>query len=119
MQFDVVPLIDALVQDITRDIPAARIARRFHLTIAEMLAAGCNEVSKRTGLKQVALSGGVFQNQLLLEQLMARLQAMELQVYINRCVPPNDGGLSLGQLAVAAAQLRLCKYPAYSMQGRD
>jgi len=107
MQLDVAPLIDAVVKDILQAVPAASIAKRFHLTVAEMLTAACCEVRKQVGLNRVALSGGVFQNQLLLEQLVTCLEAMEFQVYINRCVPPNDGGLSLGQLAVAAAQLRV------------
>jgi hydrogenase maturation protein HypF len=57
-------------------------------------------------LKSVALSGGVFQNRLLLEQLLTLLENMAFSVYINRRVPPNDGGLCLGQIAIAAAQLR-------------
>lgn len=76
------------------------------MTIAEMLAAACFEVQQQTGLKTVALSGGVFQNRLLLEQLVSRLEEMAFQVYTNRRVPPNDGGISLGQAAVAAARLQ-------------
>jgi hydrogenase maturation protein HypF len=57
-------------------------------------------------LDRVALSGGVFQNRLLLEQLVVRLEELSFQVYLNRRVPPNDGGLSLGQAAVAAARIR-------------
>ncbi|HTK10979.1 MAG TPA: carbamoyltransferase HypF [Ktedonobacteraceae bacterium] len=106
MQLDVTPLIDAIVQDLLHTVPAASIAGRFHMTIAEMLAAACDEVRKQTGLNSVALSGGVFQNRLLLELLIARLETLKFQVSINRRVPPNDGGLSLGQLAVAAARLR-------------
>ena len=71
-----------------------------------MLATACSEVRNLTGLQTVALSGGVFQNRLLLEQLMARLDEMAFRVYINQRVPPNDGGLSLGQAAVAAARLQ-------------
>lgn len=115
MQFDMAPLIVEIVQDIVQGVSAARIARRFHLAVAEMLVVGCSEVSRRTGLRQVALSGGVFQNQLLLEQLVERLQAMAFQVYINRRVPPNDGGISLGQLAIAAA--RLHEDSAHSTEG--
>jgi hydrogenase maturation protein HypF len=103
---NVAPLITAIVEDILRGKPAARIARRFHLSIAEMLAEACVEVSKQTGLNIVALSGGVFQNRLLLEQLMKNLKERAFQVYINRRVPPNDGGISLGQLVVVAARLR-------------
>ena len=79
---------------------------RFHNTIAELLATACLKARNSTGLDMVALSGGVFQNRVLLEQLIRRLEAMAFRVYINRRVPPNDGGLSLGQLAVASARLQ-------------
>ena len=74
--------------------------------MAELLARVCLKVREQIGLNVVALSGGVFQNRLLLEQLLQRLEEMAFQVYINRRVPPNDGGLSLGQIAVAAARLQ-------------
>ena len=60
---------------------------------------------QETNLNTVALSGGVFQNRRLTEQLVGRLGEMNFQVYLNRQVPPNDGGLSLGQAVVAAARL--------------
>jgi hydrogenase maturation protein HypF len=104
---DVNPLIRAIVEDLRRDVPRPLIAGRFHRTIAELLAAACVRVRDQTGLRQVALSGGVFQNRLLLEQLVARLEELGFQVYLNRRVPANDGGLSLGQLAVAAARLEI------------
>ena len=71
-----------------------------------MLATTCSGVRARTGLNIVALSGGVFQNRLLLEQFVTRLEKMAFKVYINQRVPPNDGGISLGQIAVAAARLQ-------------
>ena len=103
---DVAPMIDAIVSDIQRGVPASHIAARFHRSIAELLAVASAGAHERTGLNSVALSGGVFQNRLLLETLVARLEKMDFQVYINRRVPPNDGGISLGQLAVAAAWLQ-------------
>ena len=102
---DVAPLIRAIVEDLRRDLPVPQIAGRFHRTVAELLAAACRHVRAQTGLQEVALSGGVFQNRLLLEHLVARLEELDFQVYVNRRVPPNDGGLSFGQLAVAAARL--------------
>ena len=102
---DVAPAIDAIVREIEQGIALARIAKSFHLTIAEMLAQACLEVRQQTGLTTVALSGGVFQNQLLLEQLVTWLKSMAFHVYTNQKVPPNDGGLSLGQAAIAAARL--------------
>lgn len=99
------PLIWSLVADMRRNVPLPQMAGRFHATLAAMLAAACLLAREQTGLNVVALSGGVFQNRLLLEQLVTRLEQHEFQVYLNRRVPPNDGGLSLGQAAVAAARL--------------
>ena len=106
MTLQVVPVIHAIVSDIQQEVPLHLIALRFHRSIAELLALACCEAREQSGLNVVALSGGVFQNQLVLEQLMARLEEMAFWVYVNRRVPPNDGGISLGQLAVAAARLR-------------
>jgi hydrogenase maturation protein HypF len=103
---DVLPIIRSIIQDIEASIPAAQIARRFHMTIAEMLADACYSARQRSGVQTVALSGGVFQNRLLLERLVKRLYTMAMQVYINHRVPPNDGGISLGQAVVAAACLQ-------------
>ena len=86
-------------------MPLPRIAGRFHRTVAELLALACARAREMTGVEVVALSGGSFQNRLLLERLVARLSELKFQVYLNRRVPPNDGGLSFGQLAVAAARL--------------
>ena len=105
-KLDVTSMIRAIIDDIQQNLPVHEIAMRFHCTIAELLATACLKAREQTGLNIVALSGGVFQNRLLLEQLMLCLDAMSFQVYINRRVPPNDGGLSLGQLAVAAARLQ-------------
>ncbi len=103
---DVLPMMRAIVSDIQQGVPTDYIAGRFHRSMAELLAAACCEAREQTGLNIVALSGGVFQNQLLLERLLALLEELAFQVYINRRVPPNDGGLSLGQLAIAAARLQ-------------
>ncbi len=102
---EVAPMIHAIVEDMQQGIAVARIAKRFHTTMAEMLALGCLEARERTSLNTVALSGGVFQNQILLERLVALLESMAFHVYINHKVPPNDGGLSLGQAAIGAARL--------------
>jgi hydrogenase maturation protein HypF len=103
---DVSLMIRAMVSDIEQGVAVPIIANRFHRSIAGLLAKACDEIRKQTGLNIVVLSGGVFQNRLLLEQLMAHLQNMDFAVYTNRRVPPNDGGLCLGQIAIAAAQLR-------------
>lgn len=106
MILDVTPLIRAIVSDIQQRVPLPQIAARFHHALAELLAQTCLGIREQSGLNEVALSGGVFQNRLLLEQLHKRLEQMAFRVYLNRRVPPNDGGLSLGQLAVAGKTLR-------------
>ncbi|HEX6554723.1 MAG TPA: carbamoyltransferase HypF, partial [Ktedonobacteraceae bacterium] len=103
---DVAPMFRGIVSDIQQGVPASEIAGRFHHSIAELLATVCFGTREQTGLNIIALSGGVFQNRLLLEQLVKRLEGMSFQVYVNRRVPPNDGGISLGQIAVAAAHLQ-------------
>ncbi|RAQ96413.1 carbamoyltransferase HypF [Thermogemmatispora tikiterensis] len=105
LQIDVSPLLSALVEDLQRGGEVARLARRFHRSLVAIFVDLCQRIREVCGLSQVALSGGVFQNRLLLESLVAELEASGFAVYLNRRVPPNDGGLSLGQLAVAAARL--------------
>jgi hydrogenase maturation protein HypF len=103
---DTRPLIRAVADDVGRGIAAALVARRFHSTAVEMIAAVCDRLRRATGLADVVLSGGVFLNALLTGEVSARLGADGFRVYRQRLVPPNDGGLSLGQLAIAAAQTR-------------
>ena len=103
---DVLPMMRAIVRNVTEKQAVPLIAWRFHMAIAEMLAEACLVVRQQTGLTTVALSGGVFQNRLLLELVTTRLEEQGFQVYTNRLVPPNDGGISLGQAAIAAARLQ-------------
>ncbi len=100
---DVRPIIQGIVEDVQRSIAIATIAGSFHLTIAQLLTVACVQARQQTSINTVALSGGVFQNRLLLERLIILLEQQAFQVYTNRRVPPNDGGISLGQLAIAAA----------------
>jgi hydrogenase maturation protein HypF len=71
-----------------------------------MIVAACQRLRDTTGLAMVALSGGVFQNLLLLERTVAWLEELGFRVLVHSRVPPNDGGISLGQAAVAAARDR-------------
>ena len=103
VQIDVAPMLRAIVNDIQQGQPVAQIARKFHCSIAALLTEVCIQTRTHTGLNTVALSGGVFQNRLLVEQLLARLERNAFRVYLNRRVPPNDAGLSFGQAAIAAA----------------
>ncbi len=100
---DTRPLIRGIAGDAARGLGAARIARRFHDTLVEMIVAVCGEIRRQSGLERVVLSGGVFMNALLTLQSSARLSSAGFRVYRHETVPPNDGGLSLGQVAIAAA----------------
>jgi hydrogenase maturation protein HypF len=100
-------LIRAVAEDVRRGVAAPIVAARFHHGVADAIARTCAILRSRTGLGVVALSGGVFQNLLLLERTVSRLEADGFRVLVHGRVPPNDGGISLGQAAVAAARDRL------------
>jgi hydrogenase maturation protein HypF len=95
-------LLHALVEDRTGGVPAPLIAARFHHGVAALIEAGCLLLRDQHGLGTVALSGGVFQNTLLLNAAVARLEARGFRVLLHSRVPCNDGGISLGQAMVAA-----------------
>jgi hydrogenase maturation protein HypF len=95
-------LLAAVVEDARRGESAAHIGARFHRTVAAFTADLCRRARAETGVNAVALSGGVWQNQLLLNLVQRCLRAEGFAVYTHRQTPPNDGGLALGQLAVAA-----------------
>jgi hydrogenase maturation protein HypF len=90
-------LFEGLLGDIERGIPTPDIAVRFHVTIAQMIATVCARIRASTGLMTVALSGGVFQNRLLLRLTLPLLKNTGFDILLHRHVPCNDGGVSLGQ----------------------
>ena len=102
---DTRPLVRAVAADVAAGASAARISRRFHTTLVDLVADVCGRIRAATGVGTVVLSGGVFLNALLTSEVCVRLGAAGFQAYRHRLVPPNDGGLSLGQVAVAAARL--------------
>jgi hydrogenase maturation protein HypF len=97
-------LVHAAVGDLERGTPGGIVAARFHNGMAAVVEAGCSLLRERHGLDTVALSGGVFQNVLLLERAVGRLEARGFRVLTHSRVPCNDGGISLGQAVVAAAR---------------
>ena len=97
------PFIEAMLADLRRGVSSAIMAARFHNALVEVALA----VAQAVGEKQIALSGGCFQNRLLTERLARRLREGGFKVLLHRQVPPNDGGISLGQVAVAAARLTI------------
>jgi hydrogenase maturation protein HypF len=99
---DWAPMVEALLADLTGGQDRGLIAARFHQTLVEMILA----VARAVGEKSVLLTGGCFQNVRLLEATIARLEAEGFHPYWHQQVPPNDGGISLGQIAAAAAVLQ-------------
>jgi hydrogenase maturation protein HypF len=95
------PLLEAVIEDSRRGMGVGMIAARFHNAMAQ----GIVRVAREVGQSQVALSGGCFQNRLLTLRATELLEADGFEVLRHRQVPANDGGLSLGQIAVAAAQM--------------
>ena len=97
------PMLEAICADIMNGRRVGEIASRFHQTIAYIIVDVCERARRSESLQTVALSGGVFQNRLLAEQTISLLQRQGFTVLVNRTVPCNDGGLSLGQAIVAVA----------------
>jgi hydrogenase maturation protein HypF len=102
---DTRPLIQAIVADVESGVAARRIARRFHSTMVDIIENTCSTIREATQIGAIVLSGGVFMNVLIATETAHRLLERGFRVYRHRAVPPNDGGLALGQLAVAAAAL--------------
>ncbi|MBT0651588.1 carbamoyltransferase HypF [Geobacter luticola] len=98
---DFAPLFAAMTEELLAGVPVADLARRFHATIALAAVEVCERVRDASGVSRVALSGGVFQNKLLSEEMVELLAARGFDVCTHRLVPPNDGGLALGQAVIA------------------
>ena len=94
-------VLRGVVEDLLDGRSAAVISSRFHRTVAEVVVAGCEAVRETGGAGSVALSGGTFQNVLLMEQVVQLLSGKGFKVYRHRRVPANDGGLALGQAVMA------------------
>jgi hydrogenase maturation protein HypF len=102
--YDVRPTLRGVVDAVRDGQPAGVVAARFHQTVVGVTAALCAATRDATGLQTVCLSGGVFQNRLLATQVDAALGAAGFEVHLGEQVPPNDGGISFGQAAIAAAR---------------
>jgi len=85
--------------------PPEAISARFHNTVAEAIHAACRRIRAESGLRRVCLSGGTFQNARLLQRAVDLLRAGGFEVFLHAAVPPNDGGIALGQAAIAAARM--------------
>ncbi len=93
------------VDDLLANVSPAEVSARFHLGVAHLISTIARRIRKDRKLNRVVLSGGVFQNMFLLERTCRLLAADRFEVFTHQRVPPNDGGISLGQAVIANAQL--------------
>ena len=103
-EISMLPTIEAILSDIGDDVPVGAISARFHNTVVKVIVETAVSIRDHSGIGTVALSGGVFQNRYLLERSVELLRQAKFSVITQTKVPANDGGISLGQLAVAAAR---------------
>ncbi len=98
-------IVIGVVEDLKQSIPVGIISFKFHNTIAEIVVDVCRRIYMNTHIKEVALSGGVFQNMFLLDRTFNMLNNEGFKVFIHNHVPTNDGGVCLGQAVIANAKL--------------
>jgi hydrogenase maturation protein HypF len=104
-QIDVRPTIERIVHDVLAAQPVGWIAAAFHNTVAAIIVAVCVRLRGAEGIHRVCLSGGTFQNVYLVERAVSLLRSNGFEVFLHSKVPPNDGGISLGQAVIANAFL--------------
>jgi hydrogenase maturation protein HypF len=102
----VIPMIRQICEDLRSGVPVPVIAARFHNTLTWTACVTVQRLSRETGIDKVVLSGGSFQNKILFESILNTLEKEHFTVYTHKQVPCNDGGLALGQLAVAGWRRR-------------
>lgn len=104
-QIDLRTTIRSITEDFLRGTAVSIISARFHRTMAQVVVDSCLRIRESDGLNRVCLSGGTFQNLRLLEHSVTGLRERGFEVFIHHRVPPNDGGLSLGQAVIANQHL--------------
>jgi hydrogenase maturation protein HypF len=97
------PMIKAIVDEVNQGVPIAEISIKFHNTIVEAAV----DIVRRINKREVVLSGGCFQNRYLTERLIRRLREENFNPHWHQWIPPNDGGISLGQAVCVANQLKV------------
>jgi len=107
LELDTRPMLEAILADLASGVSTGVIAARFHNTVSEMVLSTCSALREIHHLQRVALSGGVWQNMHLLLSTVHLLRETGFTVMVHRKTPANDGGLSLGQAAVAASRLTM------------
>jgi hydrogenase maturation protein HypF len=110
MQIDFRPTIREIVRDVQRQETIGVIASRFHNTIAAVITDVCCRIRELEKLNRVCLSGGTFQNMHLLQRTVLTLRKLRFEVFMHSAMPPNDGGISLGQAVIANEILKTGAY---------
>ncbi|MFJ1666112.1 carbamoyltransferase HypF [Streptomyces bottropensis] len=110
-EIDPRPVIRRIATDLASGLDVADISRRFHSSVAVLVAERASAECRAAGIQQTVLSGGVFLNEFLLVNTLLELRSAGLSPYAHRLVPTNDGGIALGQVMVAAARSRLRRGP--------
>ena len=106
IEIDASPVITQILADIDEGmLKAGTIAARFHTCVSEMIVETAVRLAGLNGCSKAVLSGGVFQNRYLCELIMRLAEDESIEFLMHRTVPPNDGGVSLGQAAIAAARM--------------
>src|SRR5262249_53903769 len=106
MQLDFRPAIAEIAAQVAKGNSPSSIAARFHNTVSAAVVDTCRRIRARVGLNRVCLSGGTFQNMRLLASTTAGLRRAGFDVFLHSKVPPNDGGIALGQAVIATALMR-------------
>ena len=101
------PAFEEMITDLSSQMDLSAISGKFHNTIVHIILENAGKISQETGIKKFALSGGTFQNRIILEKAEQSLSANGFQVFSQSSIPSNDGGIALGQLAIAAKRREL------------
>ena len=104
------PLFKDIVSDLKSGIGKESISAKFHNTVAHIILKICKKIFKEKAIDRVVLSGGVFQNMMLLEKTLLLLRNKDFRVYTHHRVPPNDGGIALGQAIIANEWIKKGKF---------
>ncbi|MFO7884342.1 MAG: carbamoyltransferase HypF [Desulfobacteraceae bacterium] len=104
-EIDCSPVVVQIIDDVRAGEPVSRICRKFHLTVIDIFVQAADRVSRQTGIKKAVLSGGVFNNAIVLNGICLGLENKGMRVYTHEQVPCGDGGISLGQAVAAAAKV--------------
>jgi hydrogenase maturation protein HypF len=104
-QLDPTPMWKAILHDLSLSTPSALISARFHKGLSLAIQAIATRLAEEKGIKTIALSGGVFQNKTLFEDIKQGLEKNKFTLLVHRNVPTNDGGIALGQAVITSAQL--------------